>query len=134
MSNQSSPVWSCPAVLTGLPNVQTFLMLGFCFFVFHFFFGLPPSCPLVGKTGTTSLAHWMNIHPTLRWIFNMGKLGQEGAEAHIFDNKPKNWHKMMKAGRYGEYGVTAPIASETDRVIDCECSFFGGGGWAGGGG
>lgn len=59
------------------------------------------------------------MHPALRWVSNPSKLGQ-GGEAHVLDAPPAEWDKIVKAGRYGAWGVTAPEAQESHKIVDCE--------------
>lgn len=72
--------------------------------------------------GTSSLAAWMAHHPALRWVSNDHHIGKRGEEAHVLDEMgAEGFNEMLGQGTAGKYGRTAPVvASESDRVIDCE--------------
>lgn len=60
-------------------------------------------------------------HPALRWVSNAHQIGEPGNEAHVLDEMGAGgFNEMLGQGTAGKYGRTAPVANETDRVIDCE--------------
>ncbi|CAM9312319.1 unnamed protein product [Ectocarpus fasciculatus] len=70
-----------------------------------YFFGM-------SKCGTTSLAHWMARHPSLRWVSNTWHTRQkEGGEAHVMEMGTIRDNDSV-------YALTAPMAAQTDTVID----------------
>lgn len=69
----------------------------------------------VSKCGTTSLAHWMIRHPALRWVSNTWHTRhKQGGEAHVME-------MSTIKDNASTYALTAPMAAQTDTVIDCEC-------------
>lgn len=59
----------------------------------------------------------MAEHPELRWVSNPDVHGHHrvGAEAHVLEMMGKNDYARVV------YPMTAPEASPTDPVMDCEC-------------
>ncbi|CAM9942045.1 unnamed protein product [Ectocarpus fasciculatus] len=73
----------------------------------------------VSKCGTTSLASWMAHHPALRWVSNLRMIGRVAEEAHVLDEMgSEGFQQMLGEGPSGKYGQTAPVAEESDKVID----------------
>ncbi|CAM9176068.1 unnamed protein product [Ectocarpus sp. 12 AP-2014] len=66
----------------------------------------------VSKCGTTSLAHWMARHPALRWVSNTWHTRhKDGGEAHVMELGTIKDNEST-------YALTAPMAAQTDTVID----------------
>ena len=68
----------------------------------------------------------MTHHPALKWVSNANSYRRApGVESHVFDGlTDDNFDAMIERSLppYGEdkFAKTAPEASETDKVIDCE--------------
>ncbi|CAN0193841.1 unnamed protein product [Scytosiphon promiscuus] len=80
-----------------------------------FFFG-------TSKCGTTSLARWLDNHPSTRWVSNPRRpkqVEETGVkEAHVFDDYPKGDRAHEQGILHGKLSITAPKAQPSDVVID----------------
>eukprot|EP00752_Nemacystus_decipiens_P004724 g4307.t1 len=80
-----------------------------------FFFG-------TSKCGTTSLARWLDKHPSTRWVSNPRRpniVEETGVkEAHVFDDQPKGFRKAEQRSLHDKLQITSPKASAHEVVID----------------
>ncbi|CAN0275443.1 unnamed protein product [Pylaiella littoralis] len=79
-----------------------------------FFFG-------TSKCGTTSLARWLDHHPSTHWMANPRNVNnaQVGLkESHVFDDTLKGKRKLEQSILHEKLSITAPKTSADSVVID----------------